>query len=331
MEVKLFGAFVAASLALSSLWAVPINPGDSPRSRQNPPQSAWSHEAQHAQLALRPRAQNEAIQFGVIGDAEPGRFPWQRVLPPGDRTFEELLIDLQVRDPDFVVQLGDFVSIGTEKKYAQFVGVLNRLAARPFFPVLGNHDRANPHGISDKTLYRRVFGAGDYYFDRGGCRLVLLDDADSRILPAQLEWLDAVLDTSLRKIVFMHIPPYYLKDRLVSSEGAALQAQETEPAPAGGDRKYFQTYVEEGADRFAEIVEARGVDRVYMGHIHALAFAEVRGVSYVLSGGGGSPLYRFPGIPGKKISHYLLVTAGPDSVSEEVFTLQEGRLEASLP
>ncbi|UPT73883.1 MAG: hypothetical protein M0D55_18890 [Elusimicrobiota bacterium] len=53
-----------------------------------------------------------------------------------------------------------------------------------------------------------------------------------------------------------------------------------------------------------------------MGHIHGLGTLERDGVKYVLTGGGGSPL--FPGPVKTKLHHWLSVETGPAGVTETV-------------
>lgn len=98
--------------------------------------------------------------------------------------------------------------------------------------------------------------------------------------------------------------------------------------PAGKKKRlgYFTT----GAIEFGDIAARRKVERVYVGHIHALGYANHKNVRYVLSGGGGSPLYDFPNIPGEKTAHYILVEAGPQGVLDRIVTLQGEELRFAL-
>ncbi len=290
-------------------------------------QAKWGHDAQRAKLAQTPRGPQETFTFSLIGDSEPGRFWFERVFPPrGKKVFETLMTDMQSRPHDFVLQLGDFVSRGTTKNYAKFVAKLESVADRPFFPIMGNHDRkkTNPKKWADRSIYKEAFASQalpsyrntDFFFDHGGYRIIALDDADGSISAEQLIWLDNVLDTKLKTIVAIHIPPAYLKGRWARPTELAQEGAEDETKALKAGKGYFST----GAREFSEIVSRRGVERVYTGHIHALAYANYAGVRYVLSGGGGSPLYRLPGIPGQKISHYITVEAGPDGVRETIIT-----------
>ena len=74
-----------------------------------------------------------------------------------------------------------------------------------------------------------------------------------------------------------------------------------------------------GAEEFARLASQYGVERVYVGHIHASAALDFLGVRYVLTGGGGSPL--FPSGANHKFYHYLVVRAGPEGLVETVHPL----------
>jgi 3',5'-cyclic AMP phosphodiesterase CpdA len=215
--------------------------------------------------------------------------------------FERQLAAIQNQSVDFSVQLGDMVSRGTPGNFLRFYRKLEGApAAKPYLTVIGNHDRSRPNGKSDSTLYRSLFGRGNYYFDRGGVRFVALDSSAARLRRSQLRWLALVLDTPMRKVVFTHMPPALLR-----LWGGALAHG------MGGFRK--------GAKEFAKLVAAKGVERVYVGHVHAFGVQDYKGVRYVLTGGGGSAL--FPSGAADRFHHYLTVSVGPWGLQERVHTL----------
>jgi 3',5'-cyclic AMP phosphodiesterase CpdA len=268
---------------------------------------------------LAPRAAGETFSFGVLGDAERGRFWWERVFSPGADAFPDQWRSLQASGVDFVLQLGDFVSEGTVEEYRAHVAAVEAGATRPLLRTVGNHDRSRPNGDADKGLYDAVFGARDWYFDRAGWRFVSLDTSDRGrgLTPAQLRWLAAVLAVPGPKVIFTHVPPAYIKSIEPLKEVGALE--EPREDKAGYFRDFFTNYFEGGASEFERLVEANGVKAVYMGHIHAFWAADWKGVRYVISGGGGSPLYPLPpGYPKKKFAHTLRVVASPNGLVETV-------------
>lgn len=266
----------------------------------------WGLEAQMARVRREHPAPAAAFSFAVIGDAEAGRFPWQRPWAP-DGAFRDQLRAIAGQGPDLVIQLGDFVSKGTVANYRAYLDFLGSEPRPPLLHVIGNHDRSRPNGDADKDLYHAVFGERtDFFLDHDGWRLVGVDSSDYRLREDQLDWLDAALDTELKTAVFTHIVPKYLKGALRSTKGVLVP----------------EAYFEEGAARFGEIVSRRRVERVYLAHIHAFGTGSSGGVRYVLTGGGGSPLYPLPpGYPERKKAHYVMVQADASGLRETVHEL----------
>ncbi len=256
-------------------------------------------EVQLAALHRTTREASETFRAAVVGDAEPGRFWVWRKLFNKKGVFARLMRRVQREPVDFIVQMGDMVSRGTRENYSKLLTLLKSLGPlKPYLTLIGNHDRRRPHGVTDSKLYRSLFGPTDYWFERGGWRFVMVDSSARRVLPEQLQWLDAALDTPLKTIVFTHMPPAYL------GEWTDFPGKKG----AGGFVK--------GADEFGEIVRRRGVQRVYMGHIHAFGALEREGVRYVLTGGGGSAL--FPSRVRDRFHHFLVLELGPQGVVETI-------------
>jgi hypothetical protein len=258
--------------------------------------------AQLARLTAAKRAPDEPFRFAVIGDAEPGRFWFSRVLfnlnPDG---FWKLLGRADRSGADFVVQLGDMVSRGVLRNFMSFFRSLRDAALRtPYLTVIGNHDRHRPHGASNDVVYRSLFGGTDYAFERGGWRFVVVDTSARSLSADQLSWLDQTLTAGKPTVVFTHMPP----------------------APLGEWTDFFRKGAggfKQGAEEFMRLMSARGVSRVYVGHVHGLGVLDRGGVRYVLTGGGGSPL--FPGPVKKRFHHSLTVDVGPNGLVETVHPL----------
>lgn len=255
-------------------------------------------------LAAQPRQEHETFQFAVLGDVEPGRFWFSRKLFNRPGIFERQLQAIQTQKIDFSIQLGDMVSRGIERNYLRFFRALARAKLRkPYLTVIGNHDRVNPHGHSSAKLYTSCFGKTNYYFDRGCVRYVVVDTSNHYLTAHQLKWLDLVLQTPLKKLVFTHIPPGNLKcTDFIGRRGL------------GG----FSV----GAVEFTKLMSRHHVERVYMGHVHGFCVQDFHGVRYILSGGGGSPL--FPSGVEDRFYHYIMVEAGPHGIRDTVHSL-DGR------
>ncbi|HXS99621.1 MAG TPA: metallophosphoesterase [Elusimicrobiota bacterium] len=255
---------------------------------------------QLAKLASAPRPTGESYRFAVIGDAEPGRFWFWRALFNRDRDafWSKLLPSADRSGSDFIMQLGDMVSRGIVRNFRDFFIRLRSFAPRtPYLTVIGNHDRHSPHGVSNSRVYRKLFGKTDYAFERGGRQFVVVDNSSGRILPSQLAWLRSILSADKRAIVFTHMPPAPLGEWTdFGTKGS------------GGFR--------EGSAEFMRLMSERKVERVYMGHVHGFGVLERGGVRYVLTGGGGSPLY--PGPVKSRFHHYLTVDDGPNGLVETI-------------
>lgn len=272
---------------------------------------------------LAPRPAGEAFTFGVIGDAEHGRFWWERLFSPEKSAFLNQWRALQAAGADFVFQLGDFVSEGTAENYREHVALVEKEALKPLLRCAGNHDRSRPNGEADKNLYDAVFGARDYFFDRSGWRFVSLDSSDRKVTAAQLAWLKGVLAAPGPKVIFTHVPPDYIKSIKPLKEVGELEAwsrdfvEQEKQKSALSD--FFTNYFKDGSAEFEDLVTNGGVKAVYMGHIHAFWAADHRGVRYIISGGGGSPLYPLPpGYPKKRFAHTLHIAVTPSGLIETV-------------
>ncbi len=300
---SLIAFFDGAAPAAEPTWYLPDGRRQSARDSERDVvelSRPWRTTAQLSRLenAAAQRAPGP-VRFQVIGDAEPGRYFFSRVLFGRPGIFERQVAAAQSRGGDFVLQLGDMVSRGLAENFRALFHMLGRVGADvPFLTALGNHDRHKPHGVTNSRLYQTLLGPPSYWFDVAGkARVVVLDSSAGRVKARQLAWLDAALDTALPKIVITHMPPVQLTAwtrGVAGFKGGALE--------------------------FADIVAKRGVSRVYVGHIHGLDTLQHRGVTYVLTGGGGSPL--FPLTVKRRFYHTLEVEVDGESARETVHPLE---------
>ena len=170
--------------------------------------------------------------------------------------------------PDFLLHTGDFVSNGlVASEWDTFFDIERDLVRQvPLFGALGNHE-------ANSSLYLSAFhlpGNEQWYsFDYGDVHVVALQvdgygsvSSDSE----QITWLENDLAHAAQswKVVFFHYPPY--------SSGAH------------GSDLTVRAVLE-------PIFVRHGVDLVFNGHDHDYERSVVSHTVYVVTGGGGAPLY----------------------------------------
>jgi len=218
------------------------------------------------------------------------------------------------QNPAFVLNTGDLVSSGRRMEdWEAFFDITSDLIRSiPYYPVLGNHE-------GDSTYYFDFFSLpGDernYSFDWGAAHFICLDPEGPEIGSPQafpygemlriggtheeyLQKMMAFLRADLEEhaqtpliFVAFHYPPYTAKSSRV--EGA-----------------------EQVRELFGPIFAVHRVTAVLNGHDHYYMRAQADGVTYVITGGGGAPLYVPDAPPPEavkvaKIEHFVRVDIRP--------------------
>jgi hypothetical protein len=233
-----------------------------------------------------PQPGSGAVRFLAFGDSGVGSTPQRQ------------LASLMTAETfDFAVHTGDVVygaaggigAGGYQQLHNWFFDIYrNWLGSRPVFPSIGNHDE----GANRAAPYRDVFvlpagGASAVYpdhaerfysFDYGPAHVVVLDTElafqDTARRQDQLAWLadDLARTAQPWKIAVFHRSPF----------------------SAGGEHGSDLTVRAE----LAPIFEAYGVALVLSGHEHdyerTIPWRQTAGgtpVTYIVTGGGGAPLY----------------------------------------
>ncbi len=179
---------------------------------------------------------------------------------------------LQDNDPDLVVHTGDYVSVAQSETFEQefFTPAAPLLRNTPLFPSIGNHDTG---GVYYEYLFEtpanNPAGTEMYYsFDYGVAHFVCLDSTTLRTDPANAQnvWLEADLAANSKPwtFVFFHHPPF--------SSGNH------------GDEEDVQT-------TWVPLFEQYDVTMVFNGHDHIYDAYLKEDVYYIVTGGGGAPLY----------------------------------------
>jgi hypothetical protein len=182
---------------------------------------------------------------------------------------ERVVDRIQQLAPDFVLHTGDLVATGGDlEEWATFFGIEEPLISHaPLFPTLGNHE---DDSVNYFDLFHLPGNERWYAFDYGNARFICLQvDGIVWFGPdgEQYAWLEEMLASNSQPwlIVYFHIPPY-----------SALQEDDMEIKVRQALSPLFERY---------------GVDIVFNGHHHGYQRGVVGGVTYVVTAGGGAPLY----------------------------------------
>jgi 3',5'-cyclic AMP phosphodiesterase CpdA len=205
-------------------------------------------------------------RFAVYGDTRSDPIQHQKV------------VDAVLKaNPAWVLQTGDLVDDGCDEfDWAKFDEITRGLRERkiPFYPARGNHDfRCSADYYEERVAQPICSGNKLYYsFRRGNLHFVSIDtETDLRPASEQGRWLEkdlAQAQAAGRLIIpFFHKAIYSVGRHAEQDDVLALRPTLT---------KLFSTY---------------GVRLAFEGHDH-IYYRTVRGdTTYVVTGGGGAPLY----------------------------------------
>jgi len=245
--------------------------------------------------------ETQSFSFLVYGDTR--TFPDRHKLV-ADRMAED--------EPNtvLVVNTGDLVESPTIGRFENFFWAVGKLAlSHPYLAVIGNHEKGHPRYYDFLPL---PAGGGQsneewWSFDYGDVHFVGIDSNDLTGTDAiirmreQVEWIEADLLNSdaLFKVVLFHHPIY-------SSTWE------------GGVNESLR-------ELWEPIFLEDGVDVVFNGHMHCYEHFYVKGIHYIVTGGGGAPLQdSIDEVADGAISrrygmlHYMRVTVAENTMQVEV-------------
>ena len=228
--------------------------------------------------------ENDSIRFIVYGDTRGVWDNWKNA-----RIVAE---SIEKENPFFVLHTGDLVKNGhIIEQWFDFFSVSSFIHNSTLYPVLGNHEYyGDPY-----SQYFPDIGNGCWYsFDQGKVHFIGLDSNKKNAFNInQMIWLinDLISNDRPFIIVFFHHPPY--------SSGSH------------GSTIYLRWL-------WGFVFNLFDVDIVFNGHDHSYERALVNNINYVVTGGGGAPLYnvgkRWWTIYSEKTYHYCLVTINLDEL-----------------
>jgi predicted phosphodiesterase len=252
---------------------------------------------------------------GHFKTAPEGRASFMFIVYGDTRTRHELhqkIVDaISKTEPDFVVHTGDLVSNGKDTAmWPIFFSISKQLLNKTaFFPALGNHER------NSRQFYEFFDVQTPYYsFNWGSAHFTILNSdlgnaaaskqAKETFWAEQLRWLEDDLKANQKadfRFVTMHHPPF-----------TAVKRRQGENKPVEDMVPLFEKY---------------NVTTVFNGHDHNYQHHIKNGVHYVVTGGGGAPLYPVDGpIPGitqkvESTEHYVDVKVNGNQAVIEAIAL----------
>jgi len=223
------------------------------------------------------------------------------------------------RSPAFVLHTGDLVADGLNARLwpGFFVAGQDLFRKTVLFPIVGNHEKNSP-------LYLRLFPhpLTYYSFDWGDAHFTMMNsdvgtaaptkEERERFWSEQLKWLEEDLrgaSSAQFRFVALHHPPF----------------------TAMGKR---QAGAKKLAADLAPIFQKHHVQAVFSGHDHNYQRHIVDGVQYIVTGGGGAPLYDLdspiPGVTQKavKVENFVLAKVNGPQCAMEAVALDGSTIES---
>jgi 3',5'-cyclic AMP phosphodiesterase CpdA len=257
---------------------------------------------------------------GSFRTAAPAAAPYRFLVYGDTRTRHDVhrrVVQAILKDgiPDFALQTGDLVENGEDNSLwpIYFEAEKELLRQTAFFPILGNHER-NAHDFYE------FFQAATPYssFNWGNAHIMVINSdiassgankaARNAFWAEQTKWLEEELQGSQNaeyRIVAAHHPPF---SAVSSRQGSNPEMRALVPM--------FEKY---------------HVSVAFFGHDHNYQRNLQNGIQYVISGGGGAPLYDVdkpdPATSQKAISVENFVTV---SVNGKVMKVQAKGLDGKI-
>jgi len=252
-----------------------------------------SENGEDATFRTAAGADQTRFTFAVLGDTRT------------QHQFHQAVVEqIVAQEPDFVLHSGDLVANGhSARGWETFFEIERELMARaPLFPALGNHESNAQHYFD---LFYLPGNERWYTFDYGNARFVCLQvDGIADFCPGseQYTWLEETLAANTQPwlFVYFHIPPYSsVQDNLEDGIRQAL----------------------------TPLFERYGVDVVFNGHKHNYERNEVNGITYVVTAGGGAPLYAMQEREPTQaafalVHHFVLLEIDGDHLQAKVISIE---------
>jgi len=195
------------------------------------------------------------LRFAVVGDSrqDSSKDPYPRV-------FKKIMEDIDSKNVNFVMHVGDFVIHEEEKYFEEFEDIMEDYDT-PVYTVIGNHDS----DIQNGSLYKEYYGDTFYSFMYMDTKFIILDDSTDLLNQENISFLENELKYDGEKLVFLHAPPF-------------------DPRPSGSHNM-------EDGEEFMQIMKDNNISNVFSGNVHMYYQTIIDNTRYIITGGGGSPLH----------------------------------------
>lgn len=258
-----------------------------------------------------PPTSETSLRFVVYGDNR-----------SDDAAHSSVVRAMAKAEGEFLVNTGDLVEDGSNEIDWQHFFEIERpiLRDRALFASIGNHELVETGGGSFLRYFgEEVDGGAAPPGDRrrfarslrwGSARFLFVNAMDSFATTEERKWLDAELaridqEPGLAfRFVVLHQGPY--------SSG-----------PHGPNPRMWNTGL-------VEALREHRIDLVFCGHDHLYERGEAKGLKYVVSGGGGAPLYpvkkRLASSPIAESAHHFIEV----SIKDQSFAMVARRVDGSV-
>jgi len=244
--------------------------------------------------------------FTFLGASLEARFAIYGDTRSSPEIHQQVVQQIVLHKPEATFHTGDLNSSGkTQKEYDNFLQIISPLCQiSRFFPARGNHEK-------DLSLFLQNFpflnGSSYYTVYQDSIRFIILDSVlDLSPGSEQFNWLQKQLKEDIPSLLILHHP--------VFSSGEH------------NDELGLQLFL-------PELLQKSSVKAVFSAHNHNYERSEFKGITYIVTGGGGAPLrekehanpYSLVFI---KTHHYLIGEREGKSIIFKVYNLDNKILDS---